>query len=311
MSRYPISFNRTSLGLIFWFAGLILQPAFASSAGVAVIKSQDLLPYDQAVQGFRSLAAQKVTEYNMKGEVGEGLKIVEEIKRQKPAAVLAVGSKAAALAKENLPEIPLVYCVVIDPEKYGLRAGNVTGIALEIPVGAQLKAFKTVVPGLKRVGVVYDPDKTSGLIRVAYEEAHRLGLELVAVEVSSEKELPRTIRNLLPNIQGLWMIPDSTVMTTESFQLILLMTLEKNIPFMAFSNNFVKAGALLALSPDYFMIGRQSSLLLDQIVRKGMTDRGKMIYPDTARLTINIKTAKILGLEIPEEVLKTADVVFQ
>ncbi len=312
MSRSPTAFfSRALPWLIFLMVGPIVDPAAASPPQVAIIKSQDLLPYDQAIEGFRSVTQARVVEYNMKGDIEEGLKIIRQIEQLKPAVVLAVGAKAAALAKENLSDIPLVYCAVIDPEKHGLQAGDITGIALEIPVNAQLKTFKAVVPTLKRIGVVYDPAKTSGLIRVAQEEARRLGLELIAAEVSNAKDLPGTIRSLLPKIQGLWMIPDSTVITTDSFQFILLTTLEQNIPFMAFSNNFVKAGALLALSPDYFAIGRQSSLLVDKVIKSGVADRGKIIHPETARLSINLKTAKILGLEIPERVLSTADEVFQ
>ena len=311
MSRLPTFINGSFLGLLFLVAVVIVEPTVVSSAEVAVIKSQDMLPYDRAIEGYRSLTQARVTEYNMKGDIGEGFKIVEQIKRFKPAAILAVGSKAAVLAKGNLSEIPIVYSVVIDPEKYGLQSGNVIGIALEIPVNSQLKKFKEVVPNLKRIGVVYDPNKTSRLIRAAQEEARHLGLELVAVEVSTAKDLPGTIRTLLPQVQGLWMVPDSTVITMDSFQFILLATLERNIPFMVFSDNFVKAGALMALSPDYLAIGKQSSLLVDKVIKNGISDRGKVISPEKERLIINLKTAKILGLEIPGEILRTADEVIQ
>lgn len=311
MSKCPIFSNRPLFCLILCAAFLLAPTSVVFSAEVAVIKSQDVIPYDQSIQGFRSITRAEVIEYNMKGDVEEGLKIVEQIRRRNPAAVLAVGSKAAVLAKENLPGIPIVYCAVIDPERYGLQAGDVTGIALEIPVNSQLRAFKSVVPDLKRIGVVYDPTKTSGLIRQAQEEARRLGLELVPVEVSSAKDLPGAIRSLLPNIQGLWMVPDSTVITADSFQFILLETLERHIPFMAFSTNFVKAGALLALSPDYFAIGRQSSLLMDKVVKSGISDPGKVINSEGGRLIINLKTADILGLKIPEEILGAASEVIR
>lgn len=311
MSRCLIFSNSTFFRLILCAASLLVPPSVAFSAEVAVIKSQDVLPYDQSIQGFRNITRAEVIEYNMKGDVEEGLKIVEQIRRRKPAAVLAVGSKAAVLAKENLSGIPIVYCAVIDPERYGLQAGDVTGIVLEIPVNSQLRAFKSVVPALKRIGVVYDPTKTSGLIRQAQEEARRLGLELVPVEISSAKDLPGALRSLLPKIEGLWMVPDSTVITADSFQFILLETLERHIPFMAFSTNFVKAGALLALSPDYFAIGRQAAVLMDKVVKIGISDQGKVIYPEGGRLIINLKTADILGLKIPEEILGVASEVIQ
>ncbi|HUK55251.1 MAG TPA: ABC transporter substrate-binding protein [Nitrospiria bacterium] len=311
MSRSRPIFNRVFLCLVFWTTTVVLQPAGAFSAQVAVIKSQDLLPYDQAVEGFRRQTQTDVVEYNMRGNADEGAKIVEQVKRLKPAAVLAVGSKAAGLAKAGLPGIPLVYCLVIDPNQYGLQNGNVIGIGLEIPVQSQFKTFITVAPALKRIGVLYDPTKTSGLIRSAEDEARRLKLELVKSEVRTSDEIPGAIQKLLPQIQGLWMVPDSTVITNDSFQFILLETLEKGVPFMAFSDSFVKAGALLALSPDYTAIGKQSSALVDQVIRSGVPDQGKVIYPETARLTINLKTARILGLAIPEEILKTADEVIQ
>jgi putative ABC transport system substrate-binding protein len=311
MSRCLTSSKRALLWLILWMVGLILEPAAAFSFQVAVIKSQDLLPYDQAVAGFRSVSRANITEYDMKEDDNTGAGIIEQIHQLKPDAVLAVGVKAAVLAKKQISDIPLVYCVVIDPEKYGLEEGNITGILLEVPINSQFKVFKAAVPTLKRIGVLYDPAKTAGLIRKAQKEADRLGLELVAVEVRSLKEVSARIRSLLPQVQGLWMVPDSTVITADSFRLILLATYEKNIPFMAFSESFVKTGALLSLSPDYFQIGKQASKLVDRVIERGIQNRGKAISPETARLTINVKTAKILGFEIPTEVLQTADEIIR
>jgi putative ABC transport system substrate-binding protein len=312
MSRLRIfSLKDSAFPIAALMVALMTEWASAESSPVAVIKSQDLLPYNQAVEGFRRATRTEVIEYDMKGEVEEGLKIVKQIKQLRPTVVLAVGAKAAVLAKEHLSEFPLVYCAVIDPDKYGLQAGRITGVVLEIPVKFQLQIFKEVVPSLERIGVVYDPSKTAGLIREAKAEADLLGLELVAEPISTGKALPGTIRNLLPRVQGLWMVPDSTVITTDSFQFMLLNTLERNVPFMAFSDNFVKAGALLALSPDYPAMGKQSSHLVDEIVRSGAPVQGRAVYPDTARLAINLKTARILGLQIPENVLSKADEVFQ
>lgn len=311
MSSSRTSFNRAVLRFIACSVGLMMLPTVLFSAEVAVIKSQDLLPYDQAVAGFRSVSRANIAEYNMKGDETTGPGIIEQIRQHKPDAVLAVGVKAAVLAKKQISDIPLVYCVVIDPEKYGLEEGNITGILLEVPINSQFKIFKAAVPTLKRIGVLYDPAKTAGLIHNAQKEANRLGLELVAVEVRSLKEVPATIRSLLPQVQGLWMVPDSTVITADSFRLILLATYEKNIPFMAFSESFVKTGALLSLSPDYFQIGKQASKLVDRVIERGIQNRGKAISPETARLTINVKTAKILGFEIPTEVLQTADEIIR
>ncbi len=308
MSRCPAIFRRCGC---FGLLAFLLGPIPAASAEVAVIKSHDLPPYNQAVKGFLSATQASVTEYHLAGDAQGDTGIVNKVKRSRPDVILAVGAKAATLAKENLSETPMVYCAVITPEKHGFTVGNITGIAMEIPVKEQFRVFKSAVPTLKHIGVVYDPSKTESLIRRAREEAHLLGLELIAVAVSHPRDLPGAIRRLLPQVQGVWMVPDSTVMTTDSIQFILLTTLQENVPLMAFSSALVKSGALLSLSPDYFTIGKQSSRLIDKILTNPNSPRGKIVYPEASYVSINLKTARILGIDIPNEILSQAGEVFK
>ncbi len=308
MSRGLAIFRMYSYLLVFAF---LLVPIQAVSAEVAVIKSHDLPPHNQAVKGFLSTTRASVSEYQLMGDTQGDAGIVNKVRRSRPDVILAVGAKAASLAKENLSETPMVYCVVIAPEKYGFTVGKMTGIAMEVPVKEQFRVFKSTIPTLKHIGVVYDPSKTEGLIRLARQEAQALGIEVIAVKISHPKELPGAIRRLLPQVQGFWMVPDSTVMTTDSIQFILLATLQENIPFMAFSSALVKSGALLSLSPDYFTIGKQSSSLIDKIRMNPNFVRGGIVYPEETHFSINLKTARILGIDISNEVLSQADEVFK
>ena len=295
--------------------GLWSGPVCAVSAEVVIIKSHDLTPYNDAVAGFRSVTRTHVTEYSLLGDRDEGVNIIHQLRKKKPDIILAVGVQAALLAQENLSDIPMVYSVVLAPEKHGLTTGNAIGISMGVPVGEQFKLFKETLPSLRTLGVIFDPANSMSMIRMAREEAGRLGIDLVAIEVHRPQDVPAAVRRLLPQIHGLWMIPDSTVVNADSIQFFLLTTLQEGIPLMTFSPAFVKSGGLLSLSIDYQMIGRQSSTLVDQILKNpGGTPHGVphgVVRPQVSRISLNLRTAKSIGIEIPKAILNRADEVFR
>ena len=122
----------------------------------------------------------------------------------------------------------------------------------------QFQAFKSVVPSLKKVGLVYS-DETSSLLAAEMKKASsKSGLMLVEKKVASDKEVPNAIRNLKGQIDGLYLPPDRTVAKRDAFQFIALFTFENNLPFMAPTGRFVKKGALVALMIDYEEVGKQA-----------------------------------------------------
>ncbi len=198
------------------------------------------------------------------------------------------------------------------PKKYDLVGNNIAGITLNIPVDAQFKAYKTLVPGLKTIGVIYDANNSGELIREANAVAKKLGVELVAVSVQSQKEVPEALRGMLGKVDAVWMVPDETVVTTDSFKYFLLTTLENGVPFFAASDIFVEAGALAALTPDYTDVGRQGCQLA-----MGFTDGQVTLAEAGARpprkvnLSLNLKTARKIGLAIPTSVIESAKLVYR
>jgi len=214
--------------------------------------------------------------------------------------------------KEYLKDIPTLYIMVSNPKKYGLIGNNIAGITLNIPVETQFKTYKTLVPGLKSVGVIYDANNSGEIIREAGAVAKKLGVQLVAVSVTSQKEVPEALRSMLGKVDAVWMVPDETVVTTDSFKYFLVTTLEKGVPFFAASDIFVEAGALAALTPDYTDVGRQGCQLAI-----GFTDGQVSLAETGARpprkinLSLNLKTARKIGLAIPKSVIESAKLVYQ
>jgi putative ABC transport system substrate-binding protein len=295
---------------VFCLIGTGLPPG-ASATEIVILKSAEITAYNQAINGFRAALAGSatITEYDMQGDVGRGRKLALKVRASNADLVLAVGIKAALAAKSEIVDIPIIYCMVLDPEKNGLNAPNMVGIMLEVPLDRQFKEMRSVIPGLKRLGVLYDPEKTGDLLEDARRISKVFGVELIARQVHSEKEIPVALRGLIPQVDALWLIPDSTVLTEESISFLLTTTLDSNIPVIGFSSELVRSGALVGLSVNYEDVGRQAALLTRKIF-SAQIKAPATFPPEKLRLALNLKTGKFLGVQIPPDVLNRADQLY-
>lgn len=284
----------------------------ATAQEIAVIKSHDLEPFNQALAGFTAACPMRVAEYDLRGSKrGEGA-IFERISAAKPRLILAIGLLAAQVAQERVRDIPVIFVMVPNPQKYGLKGPNIAGISLDIPIAAQFAIYKSLVPTLKTVGVIYDPEKTGAMVTEAGVVAAKAGLQLLTSPATSQKAVPTALRSMLGKIDALWMVPDDTVVTPESFKFLLLAAFENNLPFIAVSEMFVQAGALASLSPDYTDVGRQACHIVTEIESGRMSLAAVNILPPAkVQLAINLKTALKIGLTLPAEVIQSASKVYR
>ena len=300
-----------------WATGLLCllslgAPARAVAAEVAILKSADLPAYNQALAGFKAAmpSSNTITDYDMRGDIARGQKLARTIRDSEASLVLAVGVKAAQIAKSEIVDIPIIFCMVLDPSKHDLKAPNMTGIRLEIPVDRQFNAMRSVMPALRRIGVLYDPQKTGYLVDEARVLARSMGLELVVKQVNTDKEVPPALRALLSQVEALWLVPDSTVLTEDSLKFVLGTALDLNVPIIGFSSELVRSGALLGLSVSYEDVGRQAGVLARKMLNDQHRPLSPTFPPDRLRLALNLKTARYLGITVPPEVVNSADEVY-
>ena len=299
-------------GCVLVLLSVLGTPAVTCAQQIAILQSANIPSYNQAIQGFKSVLPDTATfsAYDVQGDIERGRKLARKIRASDATLVLAVGGKAALIAKLEIIDIPVVFCMVLDPAMYGLNTSNMTGVSLQIPVDRQFVTMRAVLPQLKRIGVLYDPEKTAHAVDDARRQAKTLGLEFVARQIHTEKDVPATLRALMPHIEALWLVPDSTVLTEESLGFILSTALEASVPVIGFSSELVRSGALIGLSVNYEDVGRQASLLAQQILKGRAIPSQKAISPDRVRLALNLKVARVLGITIPPEVVSRADEVY-
>src|SRR5437867_2938979 len=234
-------------------------------------------------------------EYDMQGDVARGQELARTIRASDATLLLAVGVKAALVAKLEIMDIPVIFCMVLDPAKHDLKAPNMTGIRLEVPVERQLRTMRSVLPPVRKIGVLYDPEKTGNLVEEARSLVKAMGFELVAREVHTEKDVPAVLRTLVTQIEALWLVPDSTVLTEDSLKFVMGTALDSNVPVIGFSSELVRSGALVGLSVGYEDIGRQASVLARKILSEPARSFTAMFPHERLRLALNLNTASFLG----------------
>jgi len=297
------------LGLVMWLGLCTLCMSESLAMDVAILQSSDIPAYHEAVAGLKTTGpiGAIYTEYDAQGDLELGKKLARKLRASNASLIVAVGLKAALAAKLEIVDVPIVYMMILDPLKHQLSAANMTGTLLEVPVDRQLKIMRAFLPTLHRLGTLYDPAKTSSRVKEAAQQATISDFQLKGLPVESEKDVPQQLRALLSDVEALWLIPDSTVLTNESIRFILESALARQIPVFGFSPEFTRLGALLSMSVNYGDVGRETGLLAKRILDGERLLPLKPVPIERLKITVNLKTARFLGMTFPKELMSLID----
>jgi putative ABC transport system substrate-binding protein len=250
---------------------------------------------------------------------------VESLLKRSPTVVVAVGTDAARALKERYAHLPserqppVVFLMVLDPVAEGLiesmehSGTRFVGVGLTIRPNRQFRLLLDLVSGVRRLGTLYNPDDTTSrrLIEQAREDAQRLGLELVAVELRAPAELPRALTTLEKQIDAFWLIPDPLCAAPSAFEQIVAFCHKQKLPLLAFAEPYVRRGALAGIGVDFADQGTTAAELVDQLLHGADPTTMPMLTPRRLRTYYNLATARVVGVTIPDTLLNLADGVFQ
>ncbi|HBP86643.1 MAG TPA: ABC transporter substrate binding protein [Nitrospirales bacterium] len=285
----------------------------ASSEGVAILKSADISAYSEVITAFTSAlpsSFQITGEYDLQGDIAKGRSVIQRIRASKAKVLLAVGLKATLAAKLEIQDIPVIFCLVLDPERYALPTSNMVGLSMEVPFRQHLKPLSTLVPKVSRIGVLFDPQKTIGMQRQLLLDAKALGIKIVSEEVHHEQDVARGLNAIKNRIDALWLLPDSTVLTENTLDFLMSTTLEANIPVVGFSRGLVRSGAVVGVYTDYADFGKQAAQLSQQLIgptSSSLSLMGTIIPPERLHQSINQKSARYLSLSLTPDILRQFD----
>ncbi len=280
---------------------------------------------DGLKEGLRELGFVEGRDYvletrDLKGDRKAAEEAARSLEREKVDLIYTEGSSVTLAVKRATIGVPIVFAVGSDPIADGLVAnyakpgGRLTGVHVHSDdlIAKRLEILKAILPSLHRVVTFYDPGNSLALeaAKRAEEAARQLNVELVAHRVASVEELRLGMEALkAQEADAFFYINDA--MVTSQAQVIIDIARAKKLPTMFFEYDLVKQGALAAYGTSYYEAGRLSAKYVQRVLTGTAPQNLPVELLSSVKLVVNLKTAREIGLTIPQSVLLRADEVIQ
>jgi putative ABC transport system substrate-binding protein len=311
--------------------GLLAAPLAAEGqqAGrvyrIGVLGNENNPPWDGFRHGLRDLGYVEVRNLSMEWRWSEGKPdrfpvLAKELVALRPDVIVASGTQAVRAAMEATSAIPIVMTTSSYPEKIGLvkslsrPGGNVTGLSNVGPElsGKKLELLKEIAPKVSRVAVLWNPAST--VEPLALQElmtaAPAVSVEIQSVEVRSPDAFSAAFA-AVSSSRVHAMLALGNPINFKGRQLIADFALRNRLPSIYDERLFVDAGGLMSYAPSFTDSFRRAATYVDKILKGANPADLPIEQPTKFELVINLKTAKALGLTIPQSLLLRADQVIE
>jgi putative ABC transport system substrate-binding protein len=250
--------------------------------------------------------------------------LAAELVALKVDVIVATGGTLGALAaKQATTTLPIVFTAVGNPVADGLitslarPGGNVTGLSLVTTelAGKWLELLKQTVPRVSRVALLLKPDAVpeqskKDFLTAASVAARALGIHIQVVEARGPEDFDRAFSDMAKSRAAALAVLATAVFATSPRRLADLAR-KNRLPTVFSLREFVTAGGLMSYGPSLSDLFRRTATYVDKIVKGAKPADLPVEQPTKFELVINLKTAKALGLTIPQSVLGRADEVIQ
>jgi putative ABC transport system substrate-binding protein len=253
-------------------------------------------------------------------DVGRIRSAAAELIDLKPDAIVAQTALTVAPLQQMTTTIPIVFLNIVDPVSSGFVAslarpgGNITGFTpAEMSMrGKLLEVLKEVAPSVSRVGVLYNPVQAPqlGQWRAIEAAAPALGVQVRAAGATNADEITHGIE-AFANEPGSGMIVLSNPVNDTNRGLIIALMARRLMPAIYAYPHYVREGGLVSYGVDPIVQFHQAATYVDRILKGAKPADLPVQQPTKFDLTVNLKTAKALGLTIPPSLLATADEVIE
>jgi putative ABC transport system substrate-binding protein len=282
-------------------------------------------PLEALRQGLRELGYEDgrniAIEWRFAGATNERLRdIAEELVRLKMDVIVAINTQASLAAKQATTTTPIVIARVSDPVRTGLVAsfarpgGNITGLSnfSDELSGKRLGLIKEIVPRLSRLAVLWNAGNPG--IEVSVREMERaspqFGVQLHTHGVKTVDDVRTAFEGVKRERASALFVFDDVLMTTHKRQ-ILDWAAKVRLPVISQYAELAEAGGLMAYGPNIPDIYRRAATFVDKILKGAKPAELPVEQPTRVELVVNLRSAKALGVKIPDSILARADKVLQ
>jgi putative ABC transport system substrate-binding protein len=275
--------------------------------------------------GLKELGLQEGKQYvlhvrDTKGDLKSVEVAARNLEAEKVDLIYAVATSVALAAKRATKSVPIVFYAGTDPVALGLvdsyrkPGGRLTGVHGRFTElsAKRLELLKAMIPGLRKVVTFYNPDNTAAQrsIQTGRDAARQLQVEIAEQPVASIAELQARLEALRPGDADAFFYVADAMVNSQAERIIAIANAKKLATMFSNTEN-VAAGALASYGASFYAIGRLSARYVQRILAGADPGGLPVEQVDRVEFAINLKTAKALGLRIPDAVLARADQVIE
>ncbi|WP_042424538.1 ABC transporter substrate-binding protein [Comamonas granuli] len=303
-----------------------IAPASAQEKSVAVTAIVEHPALDSVRDGIQAALKQAGYESgkNLKwqyqsaqGNTGTAAQIARKFVGDKPDAIVAIATPSAQAVVAATKSVPVVYSAVTDPVAAKLVPSwepsktNVTGVSDLLALDKQIDLVKQVVPGAKRIGMVYNPGEANSVVVV--KELQKLlptlGMTLVEAAAPRSVDVSSAARSLIGKVDVIYTNTDNNVVS--AYESLVKVGQDAKIPLIASDTDSVKRGAIAALGINYRDLGEQTGRMVVRILKGEKPGDIKSEVSTKMELFVNPSAAEKQGVKLPEALIKSAAQVIQ
>ncbi len=226
--------------------------------------------------------------------------------------ILAIATPTAQAMANATKEIPILITAVTDPVAAGLArslenpGGNVTGTTDMTPIRKQFELLKQIFPKAKRVGILYNAGEVNSVVQVKIAEkaAKDLGLTLVQSTASNSSEVMQATQALVGRADVLYVPTDNTFVS--AFEAVVSVANKYKIPVIGGEESVVDRGGIATVGINYYRLGRQTGAMALKVLQGAKPATMPIESLDDIDLVLNAKAAKLLGVTLPDALVKQA-----
>ncbi len=301
-------------------------PAFAADKSVAITAivehpaldaARDGVKDELKAAGFESGKNLKLDYQSAQGNTGTAAQIARKYIGEKPDAIVAIATPSAQAVVAATRTIPIVYSAVTDPvaaklvRSWAASGTNVTGVSDLSPLQRHLDLIKQIVPGVKKVGVIYSPGEANSvtIVNALKKTAAAAGLTLVEAAAARTVDVAGAAQSLVGKVDVIYAPTDNNVMS--AFEGIVKVAQQAKLPVVAADTDAVKRGAVAALGLNYYDLGRQTGKIVVRILKGEQPGAIASQTSTTFELHVNPDAASKQGVLLSEALLSSAKVVIK
>jgi putative ABC transport system substrate-binding protein len=244
--------------------------------------------------------------------------IAGEFVRRKVDAILTYGGAVTALKKATA-SIPIVFAIAVDPIGIGLvtslsrPGGNVTGLSLQAAdsAGKRLELLRQIVPDVHRLAILFDVSYPATVLEMESVQvlARNLGLTVLSKGIKRADDIPPVLDAIKGQADALYVVENSLIAANSSR--IAALALNIQMPTTFTTPATVRGGALMSYGANIPALYWRAAELVDKILRGAKPGELPVEQPTKFDLVINLKTAKALGIDVPNSMQLLADEVIE